>query len=101
MGSRAPPGLHSGACKDERRREVTEQDDPYVYRGTRTLRNRLRIAKPSELDRVERSLVTDRIAEGVPKGKFDLAHLRAIHRHLFQDLYDWAGQLRTVEISKG
>jgi cell filamentation protein len=37
----------------------------------------------------------------VPKGRFDLDHLRAIHRHLFQDVYDWAGELRTVEISKG
>jgi cell filamentation protein len=32
---------------------------------------------------------------------FDLRHLKAIHHHLFQDVYDWAGQVRTVEISKG
>jgi cell filamentation protein len=37
----------------------------------------------------------------VPRGTFDLTHLRAIHRHLFQDIYEWAGELRTVEISKG
>src|SRR5688500_1394481 len=37
----------------------------------------------------------------VPRGTFDLKHLRAIHRHLFQDVYDWAGELRMVEISKG
>ena len=35
------------------------------------------------------------------KGRFDLAHLQAIHRHLFGDLYDWAGLLRTIDISKG
>lgn len=29
-------------------------------------------------------------------GSYDLAHLKAIHRHLFQDVYDWAGELRTV-----
>jgi len=45
--------------------------------------------------------VADRIAEGAPIGAFDLTHLRAIHRHLFQDVYDWAGELRTVEIDKG
>jgi len=45
--------------------------------------------------------VGDRIAQGAPLGTFDLAHLRAIHRHLFQDIYDWAGELRTVEIYKG
>lgn len=32
---------------------------------------------------------------------FDSAHLRAIHRYLFQDVYEWAGEYRTVDISKG
>jgi len=50
---------------------------------------------------VERRLVTQRIIEGAPTGDFDVAHLRAIHRHLFQDVYAWAGELRTVEIAKG
>ena len=33
--------------------------------------------------------------------KFDLAHLKRIHLALFQDVYDWAGKLRTVDISRG
>lgn len=32
---------------------------------------------------------------------FDGDHLRAIHRHLFQDVYEWAGEYRTVNIFKG
>ena len=52
------------------------------------------------IDAVERLLVVERAASGVPQGRFDLAHLRAIHRHLFQDVFDWAGELRTVETSK-
>jgi cell filamentation protein len=80
---------------------VSQHDDPYVIPGTNVLRNRLGITDARKLDRTERRLVGDRIAEGVPDGSFDLAHLRAIHRHLFQDVYDWAGELRTVEISKG
>jgi len=76
-------------------------DDPYVYPGTSTLRNKLNITDADELDAFERRMVAARAAEGVPVGDFDLAHLRAIHRHLFQDVYDWAGELRTVEISKG
>jgi cell filamentation protein len=79
---------------------VTESD-PCVYAGTRCLRSRFGIKNISRLDRVERKFVAQRIAEGVPGGKFDLAHLRAIHRHLFQDIYEWAGELRTVEINKG
>jgi cell filamentation protein len=35
------------------------------------------------------------------KGNFDTAHLRAIHRYLFQDVFPWAGELRVVNISKG
>jgi cell filamentation protein len=50
---------------------------------------------------VEREYALNRAAQGVPKGKFDLDHLRAIHRHLFGAVYDWAGEVRTVEISKG
>ena len=32
---------------------------------------------------------------------YDLSYLRAIHRVLFRDVYPWAGELRTVDISKG
>jgi cell filamentation protein len=80
---------------------VTEYADPYVYPGTKTLCNSRGITDRKILDRVERRLVTQRIKDGVPGGRFDLAHLQAIHRHLFQDIYDWTGELRTVEISKG
>lgn len=76
-------------------------DDVYCYPGTQVLRNLHGLTDPDELDKIERRLVTNRFAEGVPTGDFDLAHLRAIHRHLFQDVYDWAGDIRTVEIAKG
>jgi cell filamentation protein len=46
-------------------------------------------------------LVTQRIKDGAPTGSFDLAHLQSILRNLFKDFYDWAGELRTVEINKG
>jgi cell filamentation protein len=80
---------------------VSDAGDPYVYPGTSILRNRLGITDPDFLDKQERVLVALRIRRNVPRGNFDLKHLRAIHRHLFQDIYDWAGELRTVEISKG
>lgn len=76
-------------------------EDPYVYPGTTVLRNKLGITDAAELDQVERSLVLTRLEDGPPAGGFDLSHLQAIHRHLFQDIYDWAGELRTVEIAKG
>lgn len=75
-------------------------DDPYVYAGTSVLINRFDIREQAALDRIERQFVAQRTRMGVPRGGFDLAHLQAIHRHLFQDVYDWAGEVRQVEISK-
>ena len=75
-------------------------DDPYLYPGSAVLRNKLNIRDAAKLDEIERRMVAQRFSEGSPTGKFDLNHLRAIHRHLFQDVFDWAGELRTLEISK-
>ena len=74
--------------------------DPYVYPGTTVLRNRFDIRNAEDLDRLERLLVVQRVREGIPRGDFDLAHLKAIHKYLFQDVYDWAGEVRTIEISR-
>lgn len=74
--------------------------DPYLIPGLPILRNRLGITTEAELELIERTIVSQRASEGVPAGVFDLAHLCAIHRRLFQDIYDWAGEIRTVEISK-
>lgn len=74
--------------------------DPYLYPGTTVLRNKLGIRDTAQLEQTERVLVTQRAAEGIPAGTFGLDHMKAIHRHLFQDLYEWAGEIRTVEIAK-
>lgn len=34
------------------------------------------------------------------RANFDFAHYKAIHKFLFDDLYDWAGEVRTVDLSK-
>jgi len=75
--------------------------DPYVYPGTTVLKNKLDIRDPDQLDRAERRFARQRARQGIPRGDFDLKHLQSIHKHLFQDVYDWAGKVRTVEISKG
>lgn len=75
--------------------------DPYVLPGTDVLRNKLGLRRQEELDRAERLFVVVRARGGVPTGDFDLRHLRAIHHYLFQDVYEWAGEIRTVNISKG
>ncbi len=74
--------------------------DTYVDLKSGVLKNRFGITDQKTLDRVEREWVVQRITEGCPTGDFDLDHLRAIHRHLFQDIFDWAGEIRTVELAK-
>jgi cell filamentation protein len=74
--------------------------DPHVYPGTRVLRNLENIRDAGELARFERLMTAQRLREGLPPAELSSARYRALHRHIFQDVYDWAGQDRTVEIAK-
>ena len=75
--------------------------DPYVYPGTSVLKNRLNIRDPVALEQFEAASVTERGAEPLPVGRFSVTHYRAIHRYLFQDVYSWAGNYRSVRLAKG
>jgi cell filamentation protein len=75
--------------------------DAYCYPGTTVLENCAGLRSQEDLDFFEEEATAQRFAEPLPVGEFDLRHLCAIHRHLFQDVYAWAGSLRTVRISKG
>ncbi|MGX9901303.1 Fic/DOC family protein [Arthrobacter sp. SA17] len=79
-------------------------DDPYCYPGTEVLKNKQVLRDSQHALEIEReySLLRRRELELNPvQGTFGLAHLQEIHRRLYQDVWDWAGQLRTVEITKG
>jgi cell filamentation protein len=76
-------------------------DDPYCYRGTDTLKNKLGLRDPATLESYELEMTTLRAKEPLPRGKFDPRHYRRVHHHLFQDVYRWAGKYRTVRTSKG
>ena len=78
--------------------------DPYCYPGSTVLRNLFDLRDQNELSRVEAKvsvLRLDQLRQRPLTGKFDLDHLQQIHRHIFRDVYPWAGQLRTVSMSKG
>ena len=64
------------------------------------MRNRAGLMEPDELEAFEVLSVTQRSEEPLPDGAFDVAHFLAVHRHLFQDVYDWAGAPRTIRIFK-
>jgi len=75
-------------------------EDPYCYPGTAVLRNVPEITDQAALAAFEAVATAQRAEEPLPEGSLDAAHYRAIHRHLFQDVYPWAGELRTVRIDK-
>lgn len=75
--------------------------DSYCYPGTQILRNRLGIVDEANLNQAERDVsasAANEIEYCLPP--YDLAALQKIHRQLFDELYDWAGEIRTIDISK-
>ena len=76
--------------------------DTYCYPQSSVLRNRLGITDSTRLSEAERDLSTLAANEiDFQPPPYDIAYWQPMHHHLFKDLYDWAGQLRTVDIAKG
>lgn len=76
----------------------------YCYKDSNVLINKLNIQSESRLRDAERKLTSLRIQDLLEEpieGRFDFAHLKEIHKYIFQDLYNWAGKIRTVDIAKG
>ncbi|MDR0198271.1 MAG: Fic family protein [Methanomassiliicoccaceae archaeon] len=80
-----------------------DPDHVYTDPETGVLRNRLKIRDPDALMFAEAAATAKRTNElrAAPIPVTDSRALFAIHRHLFQDIYEWAGERRTVEIGKG
>lgn len=79
-----------------------DPDYSYIDPKTGLLRNLQDISDPDVLLFVESGAVTKRLQEldEKPIKIKGIDSLFEIHRHLFQDLYDWAGKKRKVEINK-
>lgn len=76
--------------------------DPLCYPGTTVLRNRFDLTDDQALHDAEHTLSEIAAANiDFAPPPYDLLYLQRIHRTLFEDVYDWAGELRTVDISKG
>lgn len=76
--------------------------DPYLYPGLNVMRNRLDIRQADRLAQAAYELTALRAATldlGPPAR--GLPHLCAIHRHLYQDVFDWAGEIREMDIYQG
>jgi cell filamentation protein len=68
--------------------------------GTNTLKNKLGITSSDALSAAVSQFTERRLAElqaSPIRGGFDSSHLQEIHRYLYQDVFDWAGELRRIE----
>lgn len=75
--------------------------DPYVQENG-TLKNKLGITDYDKLNLAERDITFSKFLN-VKKTfhtKFDVSYIKSIHSHIFEDIFDWAGEFREVPVYK-
>jgi len=76
--------------------------DHYCYTESATLKNKLNIRDINELEAAESEITALTIAKiSFRSPPYNLEYMKLLHRQLFSDLYEWAGAIRSVDISKG
>lgn len=81
---------------------ITPLTDDY-YKGTNCLINKFNLQNEEQLAKLEAGITLAKTAElerNPINTTFDFEHYKQIHKYLFEDLYEWAGCIRTVDISK-
>ena len=82
---------------------MSTNPDPYFDPKTGVLRNLVGARTWGELSQAEAEIGSSAmvlIQHDPPECTGDIGQLKTIHRLLFQDIYDWAGQIRTVDLRK-
>ena len=77
--------------------------DIYLYEDCDVLKNLLGIKDMKLLNDAEADYVTYRLKEiaiNPLSGNYDYVHLLQMHKYIFQDMYEWAGQQRKLNIYK-
>lgn len=77
--------------------------DPYLYEDVPILKNKLNIYKKDLFEDAEADYVVYRLKDltlNPLAGNYDTKHLLQMHEFIFQDIFDWAGQPRTISIYK-
>ena len=76
--------------------------ESYFIDGTTTLKNKFNVIDKNELSKLERRIILEKLTLlylDPIKGNFDSEHLKQIHSYLFGDIYYFAGQYRTVNMT--
>jgi cell filamentation protein len=79
-------------------------EDPYSDPVTGVLYNKLGLGTAAGLEAAEREITHAALIlldESPVSPSYDLPHLQEIHNRILGDIYEWAGQIRTVAIAKG
>ncbi len=77
-------------------------NDHYCYPGSSTLVNLLNIKNMETLEAAERDITAKTVGNiTFSEPPYNLAYMKNLHSELFSVLYRWAGEIRTVDISKG
>ena len=79
--------------------EANINGDPYVYSDSSVLRSLAEIREADALSKFESDHFFARLLELLEnpiRGSFDSEHSKHIHHFLFQDVYEWAGEFRTI-----
>lgn len=77
-------------------------DEKYYYENTKVLKNKLNILNKEKLAAAEKDIVALKLYDITvrqPKKYLDYAYLKRLHRHLYGDIYSWAGKERNSIIS--
>lgn len=77
--------------------------EDYLIEGTDVLKNKFNITDSDELYKKEKEIVLERLSAlylyGMI-GEFNSNHLKAIHWYLFSPIYEFAGDIRQVNLFK-
>ena len=81
-----------------------ERDDFYCFSDSKVLRNKLGIRDEETLDNAEREITGLKAVEFVNNpfsDELDFDYIKKLHKFMFGDIYEWAGETRVIDISKG
>lgn len=77
--------------------------DPYLYEDVPVLKNILGIKEQELLEKYENDITLVNLISAeqfIEKNNIDLDYLKNLHKHIFGDIYDWAGEFRKIQIVK-
>lgn len=76
--------------------------DIYLYDDVDVMKNKLNIKNNADLEKAESGITAIKLLniDEVLNKNFKFEHLKAIHKYIFEDIYEWAGNPRIVNIQK-